>query len=180
MSRGWLLKIPFLWSSWSSGFLRRFAHDNVSERSLLAEALEGTLRRTPQKMQYMVLFGTTFTQDMLLGIPHRSLKMTRCVSSETRHSWTKKNSGFCRCACRKLHIGRRNLQWRHLILRWVLQCRASCKDSTSCPWISMEARVSSRCMGHPGTILPLWVLLRRESWWDSTARPWKLEMQSFP
>ncbi len=30
------------------------------------------------------------------------------------------------------------------------------------------------------TILPSWVLLRRESWNDSTARPWKSKMQSFP
>ncbi len=29
-------------------------------------------------------------------------------------------------------------------------------------------------------VLPSWVQLRKESWRDSTARPWKLEMQSFP
>ncbi len=48
VSRGWLLNIPFLHSSWSSGFLRRFAHDDKSERSLLAETHEGTLCGTPQ------------------------------------------------------------------------------------------------------------------------------------
>ncbi len=51
MSCGWSLNIPFLQSSWSSGFLRRFAHDDESEQSLLAETLEGTLRGTPQVMQ---------------------------------------------------------------------------------------------------------------------------------
>ncbi len=50
-----------------------------------------------------------------------------------------KISGSFRCVCRKLHVGRRILRWRHLILRWVLQCRAYCRDSTSCPWISTEA-----------------------------------------
>ncbi len=48
VSRGWLLNVPFSRSSWSSGFLRCFAHDNMSEQSLLAETLEGTLCRTPQ------------------------------------------------------------------------------------------------------------------------------------
>ncbi len=48
VSRGWSLNVPFLRSSWSSGFLRRFAHDNKSERSLLAETLESTLHGTPQ------------------------------------------------------------------------------------------------------------------------------------
>ncbi len=51
VSQGWLLNIPFLRSSWSSGFLRRFAHDNASEQSLLAETLEGTLCWTPQVTQ---------------------------------------------------------------------------------------------------------------------------------
>ncbi len=60
MSWGWLLNVPFPWSSWSSGFLRHFSHDDVSERSLLAETLEGTLRGTPQVMLLVVLSGTTF------------------------------------------------------------------------------------------------------------------------
>ncbi len=50
-----------------------------------------------------------------------------------------KNSGSWRCICRKLRVGRRMLRWCHLILRWVLQRRASHRDSTSCPWISTEA-----------------------------------------
>ncbi len=50
-----------------------------------------------------------------------------------------KKSGSCRCICRELRVGQRILQWRHLILRWVLQHKASCRDSTSCPWISTEA-----------------------------------------
>ncbi len=48
-------------------------------------------------------------------------------------------------------------------------------------FISLElhgSRVSQGRMSHPGT--PLWVLLHRESQRDSTARPQKLEMQSFP
>ncbi len=48
VSWGWLLNVPFSWSSCSSGFLRLFSYDNKSERSLLAEMLEGTLRGTPQ------------------------------------------------------------------------------------------------------------------------------------
>ncbi len=48
VSRGWLLNTSFLRSSWSSGFLCCFAHDNASEQSLLAETLEGGLRGTPR------------------------------------------------------------------------------------------------------------------------------------
>jgi hypothetical protein len=51
MSWGWSLNIPFSWSSWSSGFLRHFAHDDASEQSLIAETLEGTLCETPQVTQ---------------------------------------------------------------------------------------------------------------------------------
>ncbi len=51
MSRGWLLNVPFSRSSWSSWFLRRFAHEDESEQSLLAKTLEGTLCGTPQVMQ---------------------------------------------------------------------------------------------------------------------------------
>ncbi len=65
--------------------------------------------------------------------------MTRRVSSEMHHLSIKINSGSCRCIYRKLRVGRRILRWRHLIHRWVLQRRASCTDSTSCPWISTEA-----------------------------------------
>ncbi len=65
--------------------------------------------------------------------------MTRWVSSETCHSWTKKKSGSCGCICRKSCVGWRILQWHHLILRWVLQRSASHRDSTSCLWISTEA-----------------------------------------
>jgi hypothetical protein len=50
-----------------------------------------------------------------------------------------KISSSCRSVYRKLHVGWRILQRRHLILRWVLQRRASRRDSTSCPWISTEA-----------------------------------------
>ena len=77
--------------------------------------------------------------DPLVEISRRSLNMMRQVSSETHHSWTKNNSGSCRCVSRKLRIGWRILWWPHLILRWVLQHKVSCRDSTSCPWISMEA-----------------------------------------
>ncbi len=65
--------------------------------------------------------------------------MMRRASSETHHSWTKKKSGSCRYVCRKPHVGQRILQWCHLILRWVLQHKASRRDSTSCTWISTEA-----------------------------------------
>ncbi len=61
----------------------------------------------------------------------------------------KKNSGSCRCVCRKSRVGRRILRWRHLILRWVLQRMASCRDSSSCPWIFTEAEC----------LLDAWVIL---------------------
>ncbi len=48
VSWDWLLIVPFLQSSCSSGFLRLFSCDDESERSLLVETLEGTLRGTPQ------------------------------------------------------------------------------------------------------------------------------------
>ncbi len=51
VSWGWSLNIPLLRSSWSSGFLRRFSHDNPSEQSLLEETFQGTLRGTPQVTQ---------------------------------------------------------------------------------------------------------------------------------
>ncbi len=75
--------------------------------------------------------------------------MMRRVSSETHHLWTKKNSASCRCAYRKSRIGRRISQWHHLILIWLLQHKASCRDSTSCPWISTEAEF----------LLDLWITL---------------------
>ncbi len=64
----------------------------------------------------------------------------RRVSSKKYASLVnQKKSGSCWCIFWKLRVGRRILWWRHLIHRWVLQRRASCRDSTSCPWISTEA-----------------------------------------
>ncbi len=139
VSWGWSLNVPFLWSSWSSGLLRLFAHDNASEWSLLAETLEGTLRGTPQVMQEVVLSGTPFAhrpprRNFMYESQYDKMDLFRNMSLVNQNK-----SGSCRCICMMSHVGHRILWWRQLIVTWVLQCRVSCRDSTSCPWISTEA-----------------------------------------
>jgi hypothetical protein len=64
--------------------------------------------------------------------------MMRWVSWETCHLWTKKNFWFLKVRPKLVAHRAENSGWRHLILSRVLWRRASCRDSTSCPWISTE------------------------------------------
>ncbi len=93
VSRGWSLSIFFLWSSWSSGFLRvalMMPHQSgVPLKRHLKVLFMGLLKSDKESFLVPLLL-----IDLLVKNAHRSLDMMRLVSSETHQLWTKKKFWF--------------------------------------------------------------------------------------